>query len=141
MQTLTRKAPQAETIEQDASEYLEKLHMLIYELQVSMDAIANRALPALEESISRQLFLCSRLSQGSFTSTAHLSYLGASCSSADLELAQRISSATGDLISLNKCYSRLLQHSGDTVRLFQNLCDSYAGQEHSSAPIRWSCEL
>ena len=141
MQTRSGQTPRIEAVHQDAGQYLARLHMLIHELHLSMDAIANRSLPELEESISRQLFLCSRLSEASFSSTAHLSYLGASSSTADSELAQRISSATGDLIHLNKCYSRLLQHSGDTVRLLQSLCSSYSGQAQRDSPIRWSCEL
>jgi hypothetical protein len=47
---------------------------------------------------------------------------------------------------LNKRYSALLKHSGDTMRLFAGLFQSYSGPRPQAAAGRlqvntWSCEL
>ena len=122
-----------------AGDYLEALQTLAQEIDRAMTAIVERALPQLEESVCRQLAICAKLS-------AAPGFAPASTYPADTILEERIYAATANLVILNKNYSALIKHSGDTVRLFAGLFRSYTGPVQQGSESRsnhhtWSCEL
>jgi len=129
----------------EAQAYLEALQALAGEIDRAMEAIVERALPKLEESTSRQLALCTRLA--AYPALLNRYRTGpASSPSEDVELEERISVATANLVSLNKRYSALLKYSGDTVRLLAGLFRTYNGSAHQAGAMSasyhtWSCEL
>ena len=131
----------------EAQEYLETLESLARELDRAMQAIAARELPSLEDSVSRQRATCIRLAELPKRSTARrLKSPETTAAPPDAELKSRIQTAAESLLVLNKSYSALLKHSGETVRLFAGLFRGYAGHTHpgaSPAPKlhTWSCEL
>jgi hypothetical protein len=131
----------------EAQEYLETLESLARELDRAMQAIAARELPLLEDSVSRQRATCARLAELPKRSTARrLKSPETTSAPPDAELNSRIQTAAESLLVLNKSYSALLKHSGETVRLFAGLFRGYAGHTHPGAGAApklhtWSCEL
>jgi hypothetical protein len=129
-----------------AEEYLASLQTLAGELDQAMGAIVTKSLPELEESVSRQKATCARIAEISGGSTTQRLQDPAAAVPLDEELAGRITAATATLLALNKRYSVLLQHSGDTVRLFAGLYRGYNGTLQQANAMRsnvntWSCEL
>lgn len=130
-----------------AQHYLESLQELAQELDSAMAALASRTLPAFETSVSRQLVLCARLGDLTHRSkTGPPANSDAATAPIDTELSGRIAAATATLITLNKRYSALLRHSGDTLRLFAGLFRAYPGPTSQRpappASLRtWSCQL
>jgi hypothetical protein len=135
----------------EAHEYLEALQTLTLEVDRAMDALATRALHSFEDSLARQRTSCSRLAEIAKLSGLRHAQGSAATTSAvdspvDADLAERIKVASYTLNSLNKSYSALLRHSGDTFRQFAGLFQSYTGpMQQTSAPrvnvSTWSCEL
>src|SRR5580698_4611764 len=118
----------------EAQEYLETLESLARELDRAMQAIAARELPLLEDSVSRQRATCARLTELPKRSTARrLKSPETTSVPPDAELSSRIQTAAESLLVLNKSYSALLKHSGETVRLFAGLFRGYAGHTHPGA--------
>ena len=127
--------------------YLHTVEELSRQLEQAMRAIVARSLPDLQESVSRQRMTCSQL-------LAMPRYLDPDCafkvSSSDLgvdaDLSARIAAAGDALQSLNKKYSALLGHTGDTMRLLARFLGGYgtpasAGLAASQANLStWSCE-
>ena len=128
--------------------YLHTVEELNRQLEQAMEAIVARSLPAFEDCVSRQRAACSQL-------LALPRYLHPSSESAtalpdsgvDPDLTARIAAAGVTLQSLNKRYSALLGHTGDTMRLLARLINGYrtpasaetaAGQAKVST---WSCEV
>jgi hypothetical protein len=133
-----------------AQDYLESLDSLARELDRAMEAIATRSLATFEDSVSRQQAVCAQLSSESGRSVQRRMEAAGPEAPAeggqDAELATRIGQATATLVTLNRRYSALLKHSGDTMRLFAGLFRSYAGyappgSAGSSQLHTWSCEL
>lgn len=130
-----------------AEQYLESLQELVQELDRAMEALASRTLPAFESSVSRQLALCTRLADRPMhRADQAVQEPGPNVTPAEAELASRIATATATLLALNKRYSALLKHSGDTMRLFAGLFRGYPGQTLQQTPMNanmrsWSCQL
>ncbi|RXH57250.1 hypothetical protein [Granulicella sibirica] len=131
----------------DAEEYLESLETLALELDRAMQAVAAKALPSFEDSLRAQRAVCAKLSEFPRRAAARRAQNdGADEPPVDAELAERIKTAATTLLLLNKSYSALLKHSGDTLRLFAGLFRSYSGPTQHAATVRvnhrtWSCEL
>jgi hypothetical protein len=131
----------------EAEEYLESIRVLTQELDRAMEAIAVRELSTFEESLYRQRAACADLSD--FPRRSAQRRAGnpdAAAAPVDTELAARISAAATALLTLNKRYSALLKHSGDTMRLFAGLFRSYTGTTQQGMAMTtnlhtWSCEL
>jgi hypothetical protein len=143
----THSGPAAFLSHPAAEQYLESLQELVHELDRAMEALASRTLPAFESSVSNQLDLCTRLANRPAQRVdSSAQFPGPPVTEAEAELAQRIASATATLLSLNKRYSALLKHSGDTMRLFAGLFRGYPGQTLPQPPASshltsWSCQL
>jgi hypothetical protein len=149
---MTMQAEQTHSIsgnlsQTEAQEYLESLEDLARELDRAMQAIAARELSLLEDSVSRQRAACAHLVELPKRSKARRLKSPETVSvPPDAELNSRIQTAAESLLILNKRYSLLLKHSGETVRLFAGLFRSYAGHTHPGAGTgpnlhTWSCEL
>ena len=137
----------APTSSHKAELYLHTVEELSRQLEQAMQAIVNRSLPAFQESVSRQRMTCSQL-------LALPRYLGpdrafkvpSSDSGVDADLSVRIAAAGDALQTLNKRYSALLGHTGDTMRLLARLLGGYhvpasAGLAANPANLStWSCE-
>jgi hypothetical protein len=133
--------------ESRGQEYLECLHALSGELEIAMGSIVDRKLASLEESVSRQVVICSQLSflvsrPNQLFNTA----LDSPNQDEDDELVRRISAATATLINLNKRYSALLKLSGSTMELLAGLIRSYTGNTNLAAMLAanyrtWSCQI
>lgn len=124
-----------------AQEYLNSLEALGNELEAATNAIVTGALPSLEESVARQQAECAKLIAWTELMAARQASRTVPAESADDELVQRILTASSILLKLNRRYSALLQHSGDTLRLLAGLSNSYRGQTAPSNLHTWSCEL
>jgi len=128
-------------------EYLECLQSLSAELEVAMQSIVYRKLASLEDSVLRQVVICSQLAF--LTSRCNQPFEvapGLSNQEENDELVSRISAATTTLIHLNKRYSALLKLSGDTLELFAGLLRSYTGTTNLAAMLSanyrtWSCQV
>lgn len=124
-----------------ATEYLNSLEGLAKELEAATEAIIAGALPSLEESVARQQAECSRLIAWTELMAARRAHHIVPAEAADAELMERILTASGILLKLNRRYSALLKHSGDTLRLLSGLSRSYRGHMQASALHTFSCEL
>ena len=127
-------------------EYLDCLQALARELEYAMQSIAANTLSSFEESVSRQLVLCSRLStlsDGHQTRQSDV-LLATSASKGD-DLGARIQDAKAKLLTLNRSYAALLNHTRRTVQMFAGLARCYSGYPHAgggAAPSRtWSAEI
>jgi hypothetical protein len=129
-----------------APEYLECLHALARELESAMASIAANGHSSFEESVSRQLVLCSRLTSlaARHQSCRDDASLQAAPSAGD-DLGIRIEDAKAKLLKLNRNYSALLNHTRRTVQMFAGLARCYSGYSHagaSASPSRtWSSEI
>ena len=136
-----------------ATEYLHTVEALTQEIQAGMTAVGANAINLLVASIARQQELCTGLCQLSAERKLHQEHEGSSPftidgglrSPQDYALAERIRTATSSLRSLNDRYAALLKHSGESIRLFAGLCQSYQSLQEpslaeSAIPGRWSCK-
>lgn len=130
-----------------AAEYLQLLRALAGELDRAMHAIAQNALPDLEESITTQQQLSSRLvvlvkeiciplEAGAQTSQPQM----------DQNVSLEIHDASQSLQRLNQRYAALLQHSSRSVALMVSLFSSFKGQLQEASGPRlkyqtWSCQM
>ncbi len=124
-----------------ATDYLTSLESLARELETATEAIIAGALPSLEESVARQQAECSRLIVWTELMAARRAHNIVPAEAADAALLDRILTASSILLKLNRRYSALLKHSGDTLRLLSGLSRSYHGQMEASALRTFSCEL
>jgi len=131
----------------EAEEYLANLRALSSELDRAMKAVVNRELSSLQDSVRLQREICARLAFFGHGSHARLNgNPNPDASESRPDVALEIKAAVETLLKLNKTYSALLRHSGDTLRLFAALFQGH----HASAPVTsvghtnlhtWSCEL
>ncbi|ADW70900.1 hypothetical protein [Granulicella tundricola] len=124
----------------EAQEYLESIQALTHELDRAMEAIVSRELPAFEQSVSRQMSACVKLAELPKRSARRVRDVSSEAAP-DAELTGRIAAASVALVALNKRYSALLKHSGDTLRMFAGLFRSYTGTTQPGMLSTWSCEL
>ena len=128
--------------------YLEHLDALSAELRLAMQAVGANALTRFEESVSRQQDLCTRMgSLAQVPSGLHGRRDPGETTelSQDSALTERIRQASESLQELNRRYAALLKHSGDSLRLFAGLCQSYTAHYQTTGSVRGgatlSCEL
>jgi hypothetical protein len=140
----TAGVPDRET---KAAEYLQSLHSLTQELENAMQAIAQNALPELEESIAKQETLSARLGElASELSVPLEAETAISSVGIDDSLKRQIGVANGKLQTLNRRYAVLLQHSSRSVALMASLFSSFTGQMQEASGPRlkhqtWSCRI
>jgi hypothetical protein len=138
-------APVVQDRNSKLAEYLELLQAMAYEIDRSMQAIAQNSLPTLEDSIAIQQALADRLRElANDLSDAAPGNPAASPRQQDEELVRQIRSAADKLQSLNRRYSALLQLSSRSVALMVSLLSSYRGQIQEGSGPRlkqqtWSC--
>lgn len=126
-------APQAQA-------YLKLIETFAGELEVAIGAIVAGTLPTLEESVARQQAECARLVAWTEMMAVRKSQ-DTALAPVDEQLADRILAASNILLKLNRRYSALLKHSGETLRLLSSLSRSYDGQRDPSNLHTWSCDL
>ncbi len=130
-----------------AAEYLRLLQSLAGELERAMHAIARNGLSELEESVSNQQALSTRL--GMLVNGLCAPLESDPSGQEDVvgtELAGQIRGANHTLHTLNKRYAALLRHSSHSVDMMVSLCKSFTGniQEGSGAGSKhqtWSCRM
>ena len=127
--------------------YLHMVEELSRQLEQAMQAIVARSLPAFQESVSRQRMACSQLlAMPRYLDSDRASKGSSSDLGVDADLSVRIAAAGDALQTLNKRYSALLGHTGDTMRLLARLLGGYhgpasAGLAASQANLStWSCK-
>jgi hypothetical protein len=134
-----------------ATEYLEILRSLASEMEKAMQAIAQNALPELEESVASQQIMSSRLLvladeiSPSLKSNPAVSSAGAD-PGVDKDVMHQVQIAGDTLQKLNRRYAALLQHSSRSVALMASLFNSYKGQIKEASGPRlkhqtWSCRM
>jgi len=125
-----------------AAEYLQLLGALAAELEKALSAIAQNALPDLEESVVNQQALSGRL-----TSLVTQICIPLETKAPTYEdLIQQIRSASDSLQQLNRRYAALLQHSSRSVAQMVGLFNSVRGQIQEASGSRlkvqtWSCQV
>jgi hypothetical protein len=130
-----------------SAEHLHLLRSLANELERAMHAIAHNSLSELEESVTNQQVLSTRLGKLADDLCVPLEENpAASESSVDESLMSQIDAAAETLQRLNHRYSILLQHSSRSVSLMTSLFNSFQGQlQEASAPRSkyqtWSCQM
>jgi hypothetical protein len=130
-----------------AAEYLQLLGALAAELEKALSAIAQNALPDLEESVVNQQALSGRLTSLVTQICIPLETKApTSESSLDEDLIQQIRSASDSLQQLNRRYAALLQHSSRSVAQMVGLFNSVRGQIQEASGSRlkvqtWSCQV
>lgn len=130
-----------------AAEYLQLLGSLARELERAMRAIAQNALPDLENSVSNQQALSSRLTELVNLICVPLQAGDTSAQDGvDESLKGQIRSASDSLQMLNRRYAALLQHSSRSVALMTALFNSLKGQIQEAPGPRpkhqtWSCQV
>jgi hypothetical protein len=130
-----------------AVEYLQLLRSMARELEIAMQAIAQNALPDLEESVANQQILSARLVELADEISAPLrSNPGISQTLIDEKLIDQIRTANDGLQKLNRGYAALLQHSSRSVALMASLFSSFKGQFQEASGPRlkyqtWSCQM
>ncbi len=129
----------------EAEEYLEHIEVLSGELSIAMEAIVSRQLPAFEMSVHRQRLICATIGALPQRSGSRAAVSPEASRPAEVELQDRIQEATQSLNILNRRYSALLAHSGDTLKLFAGLFRTYTGPALATAKqtsiSTWSCKI
>ncbi len=110
-----------------ALKYLEQLQELTDEINAGLYAVGANELSAFQSSVVKQQEICASLCR-----LTDLDQMGRRESSliaepSDSDLDARILIAAESLQALNERYAALLKHSGESVRLFAGLCQSYRG--------------
>jgi hypothetical protein len=130
-----------------AAEYLQLLRSLAGEMERAMKAIAQNALPDLEESVASQQIMSARLLVLADELSAPLkSNPAASPIKIDEDMMQQVHVAGDALQNLNRRYAALLQHSSRSVALMSSLFSSFQGQFKEASGPRlkhqtWSCQM
>ena len=130
----------------EAELYLHTVEELSRQLEQAMDAVVARSLPAFQDSLCRQREACSQLLALPRYLEAESEWSAISHPGVDVDLITRITAAGNALRTLNRRYSALLGHTGDTMKLLARLLGGYrtpampiaAGQTNRST---WSCEV
>ena len=124
---------------------LQTVEELSRQLEQAMEAIVARSLPTFEDSVCQQRRTCLELLPLSrYLDTG--SEWDATSPGMDADLAGRINAAAHALQTLNKRYSALLAHTGDTMKLLARLLGGYrasalTGSAAEQANLStWSCE-
>ncbi len=133
----------------EGEECLTTLHGLAGQVEAASNAVVRQDLAALHNSLALQEVSCRRLANLRYRSGERLTRLlelPEPEDGLDSNLLLRIKSAAASLLALNRGYSALLTHSGDTLRLLAGLYRSYYGSSQPTASsgngVRtWSCEL
>ena len=127
--------------------YLHTVEELSGQLEQAMEAIVARSLPAFQQSVSQQRMTCSQLLAMPRYLDADRAFTGSSLDSGvDADLSARIVAAGEALQTLNKRYSTLLGHTGDTIRLLARLLGGYGFPAAAGLAVdpanrsTWSCE-
>lgn len=147
MHTEGQKSQAVRLSQEEAQGYLEGLHTLANAVDKAMEALVARELPSLQNSVDLQRTTCARLSHIAQRCNSRLAQDGnREADSMAPDLAAQIRAAAETLLVLNRNYSALLKHSGDTLRLFAGLFRGYHGSAQSIAGNQaslhtWSCEL
>lgn len=125
--------------------YLQTVEQLSQQLEQAMEAIVARSLPAFEDSVCQQRRTCSEL----FALPTYVdkgSEFRYANSGVDADLEGRIHAAGHALQTLNKRYSALLVHTGDTMKLLARLLGGYRASTSAGSAAdqvnlsTWSCE-
>jgi len=125
MKLETRRQPGQQS-EDEAQEYLTNLQCLSSELQRAMEAIVSQELPSLQDSLQLQRSTCARLSDlKQSVKVKQLLDSGQRKDGTDCDLSIEIKAATESLLTLNRQYSALLKHCGETLRLLIGLSRGY----------------
>jgi hypothetical protein len=130
-----------------AVEYLQLLRSMARELEIAMQAIAQNALPDLEESVANQQILSARLVELADEISVPLrTNSDVSPTLIDENLMHQIRVANDGLQKLNRGYAALLQHSSRSVALMASLFGSFKGQFQEASGPRlkyqtWSCQM
>jgi hypothetical protein len=130
-----------------AVEYLQLLRSMSRELEIAMQAIAQNALPDLEESVANQQILSARLVELADEISVPLrTNPDVSPALIDENLMHQIRVANDGLQKLNRGYAALLQHSSRSVALMASLFSSFKGQFQEASGPRlkyqtWSCQM
>jgi hypothetical protein len=130
-----------------ATEYLQLLRSLSFEMEKAMQAIAGNALPDLEESVASQQILSARLLVLADEISPSLKTNSAtSATGIDEDMLQQVQTAGAALQKLNRRYAALLQHSSRSIALMASLFSSYKGQLKEASGPRlkhqtWSCQM
>lgn len=133
--------------DRNATEYLQLLGVLAVELEKAMQAIAQNALPDLEESVVNQHALSDRLTSLVNQICIPLeTEASASQPCLDEDMVRQIRSASCSLQQLNRRYAALLQHSSRSVAQMAALFNSVRGQIQEASGSRlkvqtWSCQM
>ena len=148
MQTEPISIASAPSNSHTAELYLHTVEELSRQLEQAMQAIVARSLPAFQESVGQQRMTCSQLLALPRYLDPDRAFKGPnSDAGVDADLSARIAAAGDALQSLNKKYSALLGHTGDTMRLLARLLGGYyAPLATGSAAIpanqsTWSCKV
>lgn len=128
--------------------YLAILQGLVRELETAMKSIAMQKIIPFQESIRLQQAACSRLAQLQHSRTSKLLRKDRSSeeTGCDSDLSLQIEEAIAAVLLINQQYAALLKHSGETLRLFAGLLQSYRGLKQSASGLQanlmtWSCEV
>jgi hypothetical protein len=130
-----------------AAEYLQLLRSLAGEMERAMKAIAQNALPDLEESVASQQIMSARLLVLADELSVPLkSNPAASPIKIDEDMMHQVLVAGDALQNLNRRYAALLQHSSRSVALMASLFSSFQGQFKEASGPRlkhqtWSCQM
>jgi hypothetical protein len=147
MQTEEMQPETGHLSQDEAKEYLANLQGLAAELNRAMEAIVKRELPSFQDSLHLQQSKSARLADLRHASRLRLVPGSMPATGpVDSDLASEIQAATDTLLLLNRRYSALLKHSGDTLRLLAGLYRSYRASGQPGSGIRanlqtWSCEV
>jgi len=154
MKSETGRRPEEQS-DNDAREYLTNLHCLAGELNHAMAAIVAQELPSLRESLHVQRSTCARLSDlQQSPNVRQMLSTAADADTAGCDLSTEIKAATESLLALNRRYSALLTHAGETLRMLSGLYRGYLYQGHQgheghartalapqSGTQSWYCEV
>jgi len=136
-----------QTLSLKAQEHLHVLRSLAAELQRAISAISSNNLHELEDSITTQQDLSSRLHQlASELSHSASSPSPSASGPVSAELMPEIRAAAAELQVLNRRYSILIRNSSRSVALMVSLFNSFTGQlkEVPGARLKlqtWSCQV
>jgi len=137
----------AQNRDRKAAEYLQLLGVLSAELEKAMHAIAQNALPDLEESVVNQQALSGRLTSLVNQICVPLeTEAPGSRPCIDGDMMRQIRSASDSLQKLNRRYAALLRHSSRSVAQMAALFNSVRGQIQEASGPRlkvqtWSCQM
>ena len=137
----------AQNRKRQAAEYLRLLGVLSAELEKAMHAVAQNALPDLEESVVNQQALSGRLTSLVNQICIPLeTEVPSSQPRIDEDMMRQIRSASDSLQRLNRRYAALLQHSSRSVAQMAALFNSVRGQIQEASGPRlkvqtWSCQM